>query len=105
MELYKKTCAAGDMNGCTMLGSAYIDGKDLPADTARGLGLLRKACAANLPAACAGLGVIYLDGRIAPADPAAAERFLGQACDSNEKNSCQLLQQLAQKRAAAGGGR
>ena len=45
-------CTAGDMRGCTMLGTAHRDGHGAPADFERGVTLYRHACARRHRPAC-----------------------------------------------------
>ena len=46
-------CNGGQLWSCFLLGTAYIDGADIPRNVERGRKLVRKACAGGLRSACA----------------------------------------------------
>lgn len=53
--LYWQGCGGGDMRGCMLLGSAYLDGQGLVVDIERGESLLMRACLAGVESGCARL--------------------------------------------------
>lgn len=69
----------------------YLRGIGVPADPAKGLGLLTLAAKQRDPAALRLLGVAYAEGAGVPADPAAAEKYLRRAAEGGDAEAQLIL--------------
>lgn len=84
----KDRCAAGDAQGCVLLGIAHQVGKAVPKDESAAVPFFVKACSLGDGNGCWYAGTSYLNGRGVARDVNRAVELLTKACDKGEKNGC-----------------
>ena len=92
LELYRKTCEAGDQDGCVLAAHMYRDGAGIPKDLEQALELYERACAQKQPNACMSLGTMYGLGKGVPRDPKKSAAMLDKACKAGIKDACKLAE-------------
>jgi TPR repeat protein len=89
--VFAKGCAAGYLEDCVSLGSAYERGAGLPADVSRALALYQQACDGSEPAGCVSLAFLQEHGHGVRADLARAAPLYAKACEAGDPWGCNDL--------------
>jgi hypothetical protein len=87
--LYKQVCDGGNMYGCALVGTSYVNGTGVEKDEAHGLALLQQMCDGGKMDGCTALGSIWV-----MKDEARGVAFYKQACDSGSKGGCSSIETL-----------
>lgn len=88
-ELFAIACSTSDSQvGCKELASAYIEGRGVPQDVARGREILETGCAAQAQVSCNALGERLRDGNGFTVDPVRALQAFDQACELGWGAAC-----------------
>jgi len=85
---FKKSCAAGNLNGCFRLGWLTLSGNGVPRDEEKGMQIYADACARGAAEACAYRGLNLIDDSDAKPDDVVATptRACGVGCASGCEN-------------------
>src|SRR2546430_1912447 len=86
---FKKSCAAGNLNGCFRLGWLTLSGNGVPRDEEKGMQIYADACARGAAEACAYRGLNLIDDSDAKPDDVVAT--LTRACDLGSASGCENL--------------
>ncbi len=90
-KAFASACERGDIDGCASLGAAYMHGRGVARDPAKGVDLFRHACEAGSGHGCSNLGVAADNGDGAPKDVKLAATLFQRACDSGYSLGCTNL--------------
>lgn len=84
-----RACDLDVMEGCSALGSLYINGNGVAKDEARGVALIRKACTAGDNSGCGRLGsVLILGAGGTPVDIKQGRSLLEMSCKNGFGRAC-----------------
>jgi TPR repeat protein/predicted Ser/Thr protein kinase len=89
--VFAKGCAAGYLEDCVGLGSAYERGKGAAADLPRALALYQQVCDGGEPAGCVSLAFLHERAQGVPADVARAAALYARACEAGDPWGCNDL--------------
>lgn len=88
-ELFDRACRANDPTGCARSAQAYVDGRGVAKDVARGAVLSRQACGGGIAAACTLLGTLD-----ETTDAVHAKQAYEKGCDGGDGAGCTGLATL-----------
>lgn len=102
VEIYQKSCDAGDARSCNKLGILYKKGQVIKRNDKKANecykkanNLFKKDCESGDSFACYYLGVLYQNGKEgAQQDKNLAKEYYGKACDLDHQLSCEHYQDL-----------
>lgn len=86
IQMYTKSCSAGDSVGCYKLGRAYYRGDGIAKDIIKGMELLNRSCDANYGKACSYIGINYQFAR--PNELDKMEAYYLKACNAGDAEQC-----------------
>lgn len=91
LAYFERACSGRVGLGCEALGLAYLEGKGVGEDHARGLQYYEKACELGVGTACLSLGLEYELGEDVDEDVDRAARYFRAGCRVGEPSSCYNL--------------
>lgn len=97
----KRTCAAGEIPSCSILGVMYEVGAGVAQDRDQAMTLFRRACDAGNDRACGNLGELMVEDSLPGQAPETGRALLRRACDAGQGRPCAALARIQLNQDAA----
>ena len=85
-RLNQKGCDKGALKSCNQLGTAYVKGDGVAADTRKATDLYQRSCDGGDGGGCSHLATLYGYGDLVPQDIEKAKAYSQKACNLGEKD-------------------